>query len=72
VIFLVVWPSHKCLPSPSCRVISGQGLLSTSLKRSYGQLECHGLAYINMFLLAWNLHKLESLAVVHRLMELTT
>jgi hypothetical protein len=36
------------------------------------ELECHGLSYIDMVSLARNLHKLETLVAVHRLMEFTT
>jgi hypothetical protein len=36
------------------------------------KLECHSLPYINMVSLERNLHKLQSLAAIHRLMEFTT
>jgi hypothetical protein len=68
----MVWPSLKCLSTPRCGVLNGQGLLSTPLKGSYDQLECHNLPYINTIPLESYLHMLESLAAVHILMKFTT
>jgi hypothetical protein len=47
-----------------------KGLHLTPIKWSNDQLECYGLPYHSINPLARNLHKLESLAVVHTLIEL--
>jgi hypothetical protein len=62
----VVQPSLKCLSTSTLWCPNGQGMLSTPLKCSYDQLECHDLPYINSDHIARNLHKLESLTTVQR------
>jgi hypothetical protein len=62
----VVQPSLKGLSTSTLWCPNRQGLLSTPLKRSYDQLECHDLPYINSNPIARNLHKLESLTAVQR------
>jgi hypothetical protein len=54
-------PQILCYSTSWCP--NGQGLHSTPLKWSNDLLECHGLPYMDYIPLAWNLHKLESLAV---------
>jgi hypothetical protein len=46
--------------------LNKQGLISTYLKRSYDQHECHGRPYIIYNPLTRNLHKLESLAAIYK------
>jgi hypothetical protein len=62
VIFPMVRPGLKCLPTSSCGVPMDKGCT---------QLECHGLSYITYIPFARNLYKLESIVIVHKIRVIT-
>ena len=67
MIFPVLQSSLKCLPTLCCGVVIDKGYTQPISSDPKIELECHGLPSSIVSPFARNLHKLESLAVVHKI-----
>jgi hypothetical protein len=65
VIFLVVRSSLKCLPTPCCSIPTNKGCTQPLSSDPNIKIECM-IFLINMNPFTRNLHKLDSLTVIHK------